>query len=182
MARDGTARGSNVKVGAGRKPKGLAEKISTGNPGGRKLKVIDLPEASELEGADMPEPSAYLKSTQKAGGQFDAEGIYKETWLWLKEKGCEKLVSRPMLEQFAMSVSRLIQCEEAISEYGFISKHPTTGGACASPYVAMAQNYQKQVNAIWYQIFCVVRENCSTEFTADETDPMEMLLRSRKGK
>ena len=57
MARDGTARGSNIKVNAGRKSKALAEKVATGNPGGRKLKVIDLPEGTELEGADIPEPS-----------------------------------------------------------------------------------------------------------------------------
>lgn len=181
MARDGTARGSNIKVNAGRKKKALTEKIATGNPGGRQLKVMELPEATDLEGVDVPEPSAYLKSKQKAGGEFDAENIYKQTWLWLKERGCEKLVSRQLIEQYAMSVSRLIQCEEAISEYGFLSKHPTTGAACASPFVAMAQNYQKQVNTIWYQIFQVVKENCSVDFNPNESDPMEMLLRTRKG-
>lgn len=181
MARDGTARGSNIKVNAGRKKKALTEKIATGNPGGRQLKVMELPEATDLEGGDVPEPSAYLKSKQKAGGEFDAENIYKQTWLWLKERGCEKLVSRQLIEQYAMSVSRLIQCEEAISEYGFLSKHPTTGAACASPFVAMAQNYQKQVNTIWYQIFQVVKENCSVDFNPNESDPMEMLLRTRKG-
>ncbi len=180
MAKDGTARGSNVKVNAGRKPKALMEKVAAGNPGGRKLKVIDLPEGADLEGVDIPEPSAYIKSSQKAGGEYDAESIYRETWLWLKERGCEKLVSKHLIEQYAMSVSRLIQCEEAISEYGFLSKHPTTGAACASPFVAMAQNYQKQVNTIWYQIFQVVKENCSTDFNPDDADPMEMLLRSRR--
>ena len=163
MARDGTARGSNIKVNAGRKPKGIADKMARGNPGGRKLKVIDLPEAVELEGNDIPEPSAYIKAKQKASGEFDALQIYKYTYRWLKEKKCEKLVSKHMVEQYAMSVSRLIQCEEAISEYGFLSKHPTTGAACASPFVAMAQKYQKQVNTVWYQIFQVVRENCSTD-------------------
>ena len=48
MAKDGTARGSNFKVNAGRKSKGLGEKIAAGNPGGRKLKVIDLPEGSNI--------------------------------------------------------------------------------------------------------------------------------------
>ena len=33
-----------------------------------------------------------------------------------------------------MSVSRWIQCEEAISEFGMLAKHPTTGNAIASPY------------------------------------------------
>lgn len=179
MAKDGTARGSNIKVNAGRKSKALAEKVATGNPGGRKLKVIDLPDGAELEGADIPEPSSYIKAKQKAVGEFDAENIYNYIYLYLKEKGCDKLVSKHMVEQYAMSVSRLMQCEAAISEYGFLSKHPTTGQACASPFVAMAQNYQKQVNTIWYQIFQVVRENCSTDFDPDEADPMEMLLRSR---
>ena len=183
MAKDCTARGSNIKVGAGRKPKGLAEKVAAGNPGGRKLTVIDLPEGAELEGIEVPEPSEYLKTKQKAGGVYDPVSIYRNTWLWLKERGCEKLVSRQLIEQYSMSVSRLIQCEEAISEYGFLSKHPTTGAACASPFVAMAQNYQKQVNTIWYQIFQVVRENCSVEFQGNTPmdDAMEMLLRSRKG-
>ena len=178
MARDGTARGGS-RVGSGRKSKALTEKVEAGNPGGRTLKIIDLPETPDLQGVEVPEPSSYLKSKQKAGGEFDAENIYRETWLWLKERGCEKLISRQLLEQYAMSVSRLIQCEEAISEYGFLSKHPTTNAACASPFVAMAQNYQKQVNTIWYQIFQVVKENCSTEFSATENDPMEMLLRKR---
>ena len=159
MARDGTARGSNIKVNAGRKSKALAEKMAAGNPGGRKLKII--------------------KSKQKAVGEFDAEHIYRYIYLYLKDKGCDKLVSKHLVEQYAMSVSRLMQCEEAISEYGFLSKHPTTGAACASPFVAMAQNYQKQVNTIWYQIFQVVRENCSKDYNPDESDPMELLLRSR---
>ena len=127
MARDGTARGSNIKVNAGRKSKALAEKMAAGNPGGRKLKVIDLPDGVELEGADIPEPSSYIKSKQKAVGEFDAEHIYRYIYLYLKDKGCDKLVSKHLVEQYAMSVSRLMQCEEAISEYGFLSKHPTTG-------------------------------------------------------
>ena len=179
MAKDGTARGSNIKVNAGRKSKALAEKVASGNPGGRKLKIIELPEAVSLEGEDIPEPSSYIKSKQKAAGEFDAEDIYRQTYMYLKDKGCDKLVSKHLVEQYAMSVSRLMQCEEAISEYGFLSKHPTTGAACASPFVAMAQNYQKQVNTIWYQIFQVVRENCAKDYNPDESDPMELLLRSR---
>ena len=181
MARDGTARGSNIKVNAGRKSKALAEKMAAGNPGGRKLKIIDLPDGAELEGEDIPEPSSYIKSKQKAVGEFDAEHIYRYIYLYLKEKGCDKLVSKHLVEQYAMSVSRLMQCEEAISEYGFLSKHPTTGAAIASPYVAMSQNYMKQANQIWNQIFQIVRENCSVEFQGNPNeDMMEKLLRSRK--
>ena len=178
MAKDGTMRGG-PRPGTGPKPKAISEKIAAGNT---KFKVIDLPEGANLEGADVPEPSAYLKSQQKGGGTFEAEAIYKEVWLWLKERGCERLINKQTIEQYAMSVSRLIQCEEAISEYGFLSKHPTTNAAIASPFVSMAQNYQKQVNNLWYQIYQVVKENCAAEFSSPDCDPMELLLRAKKNK
>lgn len=181
MARDGTARGG-PRMGAGRKSKALTEKIETGNPGGRKLTVMELPETTDFEGVDMPNPKDYLSEKQKNGESLGADEVFKETWLWLKERGCEKLVSTQLVEQYAMSVSRWIQCEHAISEYGFLSKHPTTGAACASPFVSMSQQYMKQVNAVWYQIFQVVKENCSVEFQGSpQDDLMERLLRSRKG-
>ena len=149
MAKDGTARGG-PRVGQGRKSKALAEKLAAGNPGHRPMLVMDLPEGTQLDGEEMPEPGEYLKARQRNGGELEAEKIYRETWYWLKERGCERLVSKQLIEQYAMSVSRWIQCEEAISEYGFLSKHPTTGAACASPYVAMSQQFMKQVNQIWY--------------------------------
>jgi len=181
MAKDGTARGGQ-RPGSGRKSKALTEKVEAGNPGGRKLKVMELPKGVELEGADVPNPKDYLSAKQKNGETLGADEVFKETWLWLKERGCEKLVSTQLIEQYAMSVCRWIQCETAISEYGFLAKHPTTGAACASPYVAMSQQYMKQVNAVWYQIFQVVKENCSVDFqNTPQDDLMERLLRSRKG-
>lgn len=182
MAKDGTARGGQ-RVGAGRKAKGLAEKIETGNPGNRQLKVIDLPETPSLAGTDVPEPKEYMKASQKGGKEMCAEDVYKETWQWVKERGCESLVNNQLIEQYAMSVSRWIQCEEAISEYGFLAKHPTTGNAIASPYVAMSQQYMKQVNQTWYQIFQIIKENCSAEYqgATPQDDVMERLLRTRRG-
>ena len=48
--------------------------------------------------------------------------------------------------------------------------------------MTMGQNYMKQVNQIWYQIYQVVKENCSVEFAGNtpQDDVMERLLRSRK--
>ncbi len=122
MAKDGTARGGQ-RVGAGRKSKALTDKIAAGNPGNRKLKVIDLPNVKDLDGTDMPEPREYLKATQKNGAPFVAEDIYEETYNWIKERGCERLISKQLIEQYAMSVSRYIQCEQAVSEYGLLSRN-----------------------------------------------------------
>ena len=178
MAKDGTARGGQ-RPGSGRKSKALTEKLATGNPGGRKLEVMEMPDGTKLDGADVPNPKEYLSAVQKNGDVLIADEVFKETWLWLKERGCEQLISTHLIEQFAMSLARWQQCEQAITEYGFLAKHPTTGAACASPYVAMSNQYLKQTNSLWYQIFQVVKENCSTDFALGDVDPMEMLLRTR---
>ena len=77
-----------------------------------------------------------------------------------------------------MSVARWIQCEKAVSEYGFIAKHPTTGAAIASPYVAMSREYMKQINQCWYQIYQVVRDSASDTVigSSPQDELMEKLL------
>jgi len=178
MAKDGTNRGG-ARVGSGRKPKALQDKIMDG----RAAQVIDLPEPPTFEGADVPPVKEYMKAKQKNGQGLYAAEVYQETWKWLQERGCDRLVNSQLIEQYAMSVSRWIQCEECISEFGFLAKHPTTGNAIASPYVSMSQQYMKQVNQVWYQIFQVVKENCSAPYAGStpQDDVMERLLRARQG-
>nr|DAZ15565.1 MAG TPA: terminase small subunit [Caudoviricetes sp.] len=176
VAKDGSNRGG-ARPGAGRKPKALTEKISEG----RSAEV--LMEPAELEGMDVPPVKDFLKSPQKSGRELVAEEVYRETYNWLKARNCDRLVTVQMVEQYAMSVSRWIQCEEIVSSTGFLAKHPTTGAAIASPYVAMSQSYMKQTNYCWMQIYQIVKENCSVEFSGNtpQDDVMERLLRARKG-
>ena len=183
MAKDGTNRGG-ARIGAGAKKKPLAEKIAEGNPGRRKLTVIDFNDTADLEGQPMPKPSAMLSATQKDGKTLIAAEIYEATWKWLSERGCTSLVSPQLLERYAMSVARWIQCEEAVTEYGFLAKHPTTGNAIQSPYVAMSQNFMSQTNRLWMEIYQIVKENCAGEYggTTPQDDVMERLLTARKGK
>lgn len=178
MAKDGTNRGG-VRPGAGRKPKALKEKLDAGNPGGRKLKQIDIPE--NMEGVDMPPPGEYLSSMQRDGKPLGADAIYKKICTWLQKLGCEKLVNPQIVEQYAMSIARWVQCEEAVTKLGFLGKHSCTGNPIQSPFVAMSQNYMKQSNLLWAQINQVVKENCSVDVGSKnaETDMMEQLLKSR---
>lgn len=182
MAKDGTGRGG-PRVGAGQKKKPLADKILESNPGRRKLTVMEFTDTTDLEGQTMPPPREYLGAAQKNGKRTLAVEIYEKTWQWLYDRRCAHLIPAQMLEQYAMSVSRWIQCEECITEFGFLAKHPTTGNAIPSPYVSMSQSFMKQANNIWYQIYQVVRENCATEFsgTTPHDDVMEKLLTARKG-
>lgn len=183
MAKDGTNRGG-ARIGAGAKKKPLADKITKCKPGKRKLTVIEFEnQAANLEGQAMPKPSKLLSATQKDGKPLVAEEVYKATWEWLAERRCASLVSPQLLERYAMSVARWIQCEEAITDYGFFAKHPTTGNAMQSPYVAMSQNFMSQTNRLWMEIYQIVKENCATEYKGETPmdDAMERLLRARKG-
>ena len=153
LAKDGTYRGGR-RVRAGDKPKPVAEKIQA-----------------------MPKPSEYLSAKQKSGIPLGADRIYKETWQWLKERKCEKLVNKRLIESYSQAFARYIQCEEAISRYGMLGKHPTTGGVIASPFIQMSSQFQKTANLIWYEIYDIVKQNCTEIFEEESNDPMERLLR-----
>lgn len=85
-----------------------------------------------------------------------------------------------MIEAYAQAFARYIQCEEAISAYGLLRKHPTTGGVIASPFVQMSQQYQKSANLIWYEIYDIVKQNCTEVFEDSPNDTMELLLRAKR--
>lgn len=192
MAKDGTNRGGR-RIRAGDKPQPLADKITKGKAAKilevpdlhpeSILEVEDLDGASELDGQDMPAPSDYLSARQKDGKSLGADALFIETWRWLKDRGCEKFVNLRLIEAYAQAFTRYIQCEEAISLYGLLGKHPTTGGAITSPFVQMSQSFQKQANLLWYEIFDIVKQNCTTAFVGNpQDDIMEALLSGKKGR
>lgn len=181
MAKDGTNRGG-ARLGSGQKKKPIVDKILDGNPGHRKLTVMEFSDTTDLIGETMPEPNEYLTAKQKDGTTTMAAVVFENTWRWLNERGCAQFVTVQLIEQYAQSVARWIQCEQAINDYGFLAKHPTTQAAIASPYVSMSQNFMKQVNNIWFQIYQVVRENCTTDYSGrtPQDDVMDKLLSQRR--
>ena len=177
MGRRGPAPGQG-----GRPPKPLAEKILDGNPGKRKLTVMEFPNAVEFQGAEMPQPRVMLSAEQKDGTILQAGEIYKTTWTWLDERGCASLVSPQVLERYSMMAARWIHCEEIITKTGYLARHTTTGNAIQSPYVAMSQNYMSQTNRLWYEIYQIVKENCATAYSGatPQDDVMERLLTMKR--
>ncbi len=111
MAKDGTARGG-ARPGSGPKKKPLYDKILAGDLDG----VTVLPEPADLDGIEMPKIKDFMKAQQRDGSTLAAPEIFKETWNWLKARGCEKQVNTQLLEEFSMAAARWIQCEEAISQ------------------------------------------------------------------
>ena len=97
MARDGTNRGGR-RIRAGDKPEALADKIA----GGRTAHIMEFPmteldgtdlvDAADLYGEEMPTPSEFLSARQRNGKPLGADEIFRETWLWLKERGCGRVL------------------------------------------------------------------------------------------
>ena len=168
------------RPGAGRKKTAVKEKYENGNPGGRDLTVLDI---SDVEGEDMPTPHDFLSAKQHDGSTLEAGDIYRETWEWLDKLGVAKAVSPQLLERYAMCSARWIQCEEMTTRLGYLSKHPTTGKPIPSPFINIGINYMNQASRLWNEIFQIVKENCSAEYSGlnPQDDVMERLLQARKG-
>jgi len=168
------------RPGAGRKKSSIMEKAANGNPGGRSLTVLDIP---EIEGVDMPKPHDFLSAEQRDGNPLQAKEIYEETWQWLMQIGCAAKVSPALIERYAMSSARWIQCEEMTSKLGLLGRHPTTSKPIPSPFINIGIQYMNQAIRQWNEIFQIVKENCSTDYDnipSPQDNLMERLLRARE--
>lgn len=167
MAKDGTIRGG-MRVGAGKKRNPQNSNIIDGTAEfGAKTKIKP--------------PKKYLTAEQKDGGKLYSKKIYEEIMQWIIAHGCESLIPRQLVEDYAQATARHIQCEEYLSEYGLIAKHPTTGEPIVSPFHKMNIENQKLASQLWYQIFAAVRDNAPQGLiVGNPKDPMEKLLMFRE--
>lgn len=187
MVKDGTNRGGR-RVRAGAKPGPLGEKLAAGRPATRLEDPLnepfdvadnDIGDGAVRAGETMPEPSDYLSEIQRDGKPLGADLVYRETWQWLDQRGCSHFVAPRLIEAYAQAFARYVQCEQAISKFGLLGKHPTTGAAIASPFVAMSQSFGKQANVYWYEIDEIMRATCTTDY-AGTTPGEEVMAAGRR--
>ena len=171
-----------MRIGAGR-PKKNPRTMEEEGHGHKPIVYMDIPFGEELESAPAPPVKDYMLEAQHQI-DMDTEDVYNETWEWLKKVKCAQFVSPQLLRNYAQTVARWIQCEHAISRYGFIAQRKSTGEPIRSPYVVMEIDYQKQINQLWFQIFQIVRENTTKEWkgAVEQDDMMERLLRQKAGR
>lgn len=173
MAKDGTQRGG-ARIGAGKKRKPLEEKNLEGKT------ESDEKSSEKSAKIDIKPPKKYLVAEQKDGGKTYARQIYRETWEWIASHGCENFIPKQIIENYAQVTARHIQCEEKLSDYGMIGRHPTTGGPMLSPYEKGSIDYLKQASQLWNLIYTAVRDNSTNVTDNEQNDLMEGLLRRVK--
>lgn len=165
------------RMGAGRKKQDTVTKVLNGTAATAELPAFSV--NSELRGAEMPKPNEYLtKETRQVSTANRGKEIYERLWNWLKERDCHLLVNPESLQQYALSLSRCEQAENAIHDYGFLAKHPTTQLPCESPYVRIAQKYQKQAQGQWSAIEVNIAERLRyfVDKNAGSNDPLDIIL------
>lgn len=180
MAKDGTNRGG-VRIGAGRKSKSVEEKFLDGQLD-RRVSELEINDNAPFEDFTPPPPKDYLLAEQKGGIKLCSEQIYQETYRWLKSVGCARLVTKQLVENYSMAMARNIQCENILSQFGLLAKHPTTGEPTQSPFVKIGIDYLKQASQLWYQIYSIVKENNAKGQigVTSQSEAMDMLLRRVK--
>jgi hypothetical protein len=177
------------RPGAGRKPKPLAENILDGNPGKRKMKVLDFKHPSK-PGDDFADTPEYLSAFSKTGPiqvglsreLFDslpgADAIYRDVSEWLKRVSCINLISPLLVSQYALLMERWLECEAHVST---AMLKMLEDDSAPSDYVGMAKDYQKMANDKWTQIWAVVAANSTKNYSNDNPhDEMAGLLNRRR--
>lgn len=165
------------RQGAGRKKKEVIARILDGQA--TAMEMPHFSAISNLTGAEMPKPNEYLtKETRQVNTANRGKEIYEDLWNWLKERDCHLLVNPESLQQYALSLARCEQCENAIHEHGFLAKHPTTQMPCESPFVRIAQKYQKQAQGQWSAIEVNIAERLRyyVDKNAVSNDPLDIIL------
>lgn len=174
MAKDGTSRGG-MRVGAGKKRKPLEEKILEGKANDAAKNSVNSSKTK------IKPPKKYLTAEQRDGTKLYSRQIYRETWEWITAHGCDAFVTKQLVEDYAQATARHIQCEEYLSKYGLIGRHPTTGEPVASPFFKMSNDCMKLASQLWYQIYAAVRDNATSGVIGNsQDDVMESLLRRVK--
>ena len=158
------------RAGAGRPKKSAAEKALNGNPGRRKIEIINFDDAEEIPAT----PAKWLTEQGKE--------IYRFVYEWLAKIGCTKGILPCHLEEYAHTKSRWHECESQNTKVGLVIRDQH-GNPAPSPYVALATNYLKQANEAWGKIYAVVRETRLQEWDAKtpNDDVMEKLLSGKGG-
>ena len=180
MSKDGTQRGG-LRIGSGRKRKSLEDKILEGRADDNAFAENKSDVEDILPQRSIKPPKDYLSDEQFNGGTTYAEEIYRETYEWINSHGCAGIVSAQLIENYAQTTARYIQCERLISQMGLVAAHPLTGKPTSSPLIKSSLEYLKQSNILWQMIFAAVRDNSSKGVVADtRNDLMETLLRRVK--
>jgi hypothetical protein len=166
------------RLGAGRKKEAREAMQRQADIRAEELNIQPLSVDGDLIGAEMPPPHEYLMRQTRGISENHGKEIYERLWKWLKERDCHLLVNNEMLQQYAMTLARCEQLENAIHDFGFLAKHPTTSNPIESPYAKECQRWQKLAQSQWAQIEVGISDRLRyfVDRNAKSDDPLDVII------
>jgi hypothetical protein len=167
------------RPGAGRPRKPLSVRIEEGvdKISHRKPKVLAFPDEpvnqNNNQNAKMP---TFLEMSSKEGGDDlpSAVEIYRQTLDWVISSGCERFVPKQLIEDFSFVRRGYLEAESMNRRLGRVIQ-----GGKQSPYVRIAVEYLKQMTALYREIWTIVAQNSTTDFTGNGSNAFLELLKNR---
>ena len=170
------------RPGAGRPRKPLTSRIEEGvdKVSHKKPKVLEFPsENSEVNQNKKSKKSklpTFLEMSSKEGNASlpSALTIYEQTLEWVIASGCEKFVPKQLIEDFAFTRRSYLESEYMNKKLGRMVQ-----GGKQSPYVRSAIEYLKQTTALYREIWQIVAQNSTTDFTGNGSNAFLEMLKNR---
>jgi len=177
------------RPGAGRPRKALSARIEEGVDAvsHRKPQVLDFPpdnqnqksnEKSKNQNNQKSKPAlpSFLDMASKEGDETlpSASDIYTLMLEWVKSTGCERFVPPLLMEDFAFTRRSYLECEYMSKKLGRVMQ-----GGKASPYVRHALEYAKQATAFYREIWAIVSQNSTKDFTGNGSNAFLEMLTNR---
>ena len=167
------------RPGAGRPRKPLSTRIGEGvdKVSHRKPKVIDFPPENQnskiKKSKSVP---TFLDMASKEGDESlpSAADIYRFMLEWITGAGCERFVPPQLIEDFAFMRRSYLECEYMNKKLGRV-----LAGGKISPYVKSALEYAKQATAFYREIWAIVAQNSTRDFTGNGSNAFLDLLKNR---
>jgi len=175
------------RPGAGRPRKPLSVRIEEGIGEVRHAKpqVIEFPETPPVNQKSNSKPKSkrkvntlptFLEMKSKEGGGDipSALEIYEQTLDWVISTGCEKFVMPQLIEDFAFTRRSYLESEYMNKTLGRVMKDGKS-----SPYVKAAIEYLKQMTALYREIWQIVAQNSTTDYTKNGSNAFLDKLKNR---
>jgi len=174
------------RPGAGRPRKALSARIEEGIDAisHRKPQVLDFPPDNQNQKSNEksknqnsnPELPFFLDMASKEGDETlpSTSDIYTLMLKWVKSTGCEKYVPPLLMEDFAFTRRSYLECEFMNKKLGRM-----LSGGKQSPYVRAALEYAKQATAFYREIWAIVAQNSTKDFTGNGSNAFLEMLKNR---
>jgi hypothetical protein len=158
------------RSGAGRPKKPLSARLAEGIGEVRHEtpKVIEFPPEQpppKAEKAKTAKIMTFLEMTSKEGGDIlpTASEIHAETVEWIKKTGCEQFIMPQLIQDFALTRRSYLESEYMNKRLGRVVQGAR--GGMLSPYVKASIEYLKQMTQLYREIWMIIAQNSTTEYT-----------------